>query len=99
MNCKPGDLAIFVGGVLDRKETDCCLGYVFKCIAPMPVNGCPGWSVELVKAPKELIDALSRQWPGFPIGEYITGVADVALRPIRGDELAIEEDVAELIGS
>lgn len=71
MNCKPGDLAIHVGGYMGIKSPN--LGKIVRCVRF--VGKIPGWK------------GVRWEVEGAPIigpsGEHLTHVNDANLRPIR----------------
>ena len=90
MNCKQGDLAIYVGGPVmaveeetgDRLVVVPC-GMICRCVSIDVVGGKLGWNID----PRDV----SLQWPsGKTYSATITGISDDCLRPVLGDDTQLD---------
>lgn len=96
MNCKQGDLAIYVGEAVFAVEFCTGIkmpivreGMIFSCMAPAIVMGKPGWEIDMRH--------VNLVWTsGRTFETDVWAISDDCLRPIRDSEG--EDEVLRLVG-
>lgn len=84
MNCKQGDLAIYVGkpvvatsDITGKQKVVVSNGMIFRCVSPAVVLGKPGWNVEERDVYVRFVD-------GASFSGTIAAISDDCLRPVSG---------------